>query len=67
VRVAQCMHHCGVFLRLKDVAIAHVDNAVSIKGLCNVDQFCRNISSIIVFSGLPRLERWAAPAVVEAQ
>ena len=37
----------------------------SIERLCNVDQFCRNISSIIVFSGLPRLERWVAPAVVE--
>src|SRR6202051_1805181 len=37
----------------------------SIEALCNVDQFCRNTSSIIVFSGLPRLERWAAPAVVE--
>jgi hypothetical protein len=38
---------------------------LSIEGLCNVDQFCRNISSTMV-SRTPRLERWTARALVEA-
>jgi len=35
--------------------------------VCNVDQFCRNISSIIVFSGLPRFHTWVERSVIQVQ
>jgi hypothetical protein len=39
----------------------------SIEWLCNVDQFWRNISSIIVFWGLPKFQTCAVRAVLGAQ
>ncbi len=39
----------------------------SIERLCNVDQFCRSISSIIVFSGLPSFQTWAARSAIQVQ
>lgn len=37
------------------------------RGLCNVDQSCRSLSSIIVFSDFPRFKTWAARSEIQAQ
>jgi hypothetical protein len=40
----------------------------SVERLYRVDQFCRNISSIIIFSGLPKVsEHWVARSLIQVQ
>jgi hypothetical protein len=49
---------------LDEEAVSRMDDE---GGLCKVDQFCRKISSIIVFSGLSKFQTWGARSLIQVQ